>query len=100
MPLWNEVLVILNEEPLFKKNTIVEKTVIDEKNYSFKIRSTIKDNLFFKFVFDKSMMISDIHINYFLINQSCVGIIPRTSQDLKIFLIISMMKQAIHNLAI
>ena len=37
MPLWNEVLVILNEEPLFKKNTIIEKTAIDEKNYSFKI---------------------------------------------------------------
>ena len=51
MPLWNEVLVILNEEPLFLENAIVEKTVIDEKDYSFKIRSTIKDNLFFQIRF-------------------------------------------------
>jgi hypothetical protein len=48
MPLWNEVLAIFNEEPLFLENAIVEKIVVDENNYSFKIRSKIKDNLFFQ----------------------------------------------------
>lgn len=51
MPLWNEVLPILNEEPLFMENTLTEKIFIDEKNYSFKIRSTIQDNLFFQIRF-------------------------------------------------
>jgi len=51
MPLWNEVLATLNEEPIFLENVIVEKTVIDEKNYSFKIRSAIRDDLFFQIRF-------------------------------------------------
>lgn len=51
MPLWNEVLAILNEEPLFLENAIVEKIVIDENIYSFKIRSTIKNDFFFQIRF-------------------------------------------------
>ena len=48
MPLWNEVLSILNQEPLFLENAIIEKKVIDETNFLFKIRSRIESNLFFQ----------------------------------------------------